>query len=323
MSQVICIGEILFDDLAEQLGRPLEDVTSWQSYPGGAPANVACGLVKLGTSAAFWGCVGQDLAGKELVELLRTIGVNTEGIQYHETAPTRKVYVTRSLVGERHFAGFGKINTTQFADTRLQADLLPLSALKKAQYLVTGTLGLAYRDSRQAILKTLASAQQQGVKVFVDINWRPVFWTNPEDAPSMIESILSHATILKCSDEEAQWLFATEDPSVIKGKFPHLQGILITAGEKGCTYCIGASQTHQSVFRVNTIDTTGAGDSFVAGFLHQCCQMGNDIFKDANLAQKAIIYASAVGALTTTQAGAIAAQPTAEEVQRFLILNRH
>ena len=99
--KILCIGEILFDCLADQLGKELNEVTSWIAYPGGAPANVACGLIKLGISAAFIGCVGKDKPGDELVKILDKIGVNSTGIQRHTNAPTRQVYVTRSLTGER------------------------------------------------------------------------------------------------------------------------------------------------------------------------------------------------------------------------------
>jgi fructokinase len=109
--RVLCLGEILFDCLADQLGRSLEDVESWTPYPGGAPANVACALVKLGTSAGFVGCVGEDEPGNQLVQLLQDIGVDSTGIQRHPTAPTRQVYVVRSEKGDREFAGFGDLDT--------------------------------------------------------------------------------------------------------------------------------------------------------------------------------------------------------------------
>ncbi|MEM9509135.1 MAG: PfkB family carbohydrate kinase, partial [Cyanobacteria bacterium P01_E01_bin.35] len=91
-AKVICLGEILFDCLADELGKSVSEITSWTDYPGGAPANVACALTKLGTPAAFIGCVGRDRPGKELVSLLDSIGVDTSGVQYHEQHPTRKVY---------------------------------------------------------------------------------------------------------------------------------------------------------------------------------------------------------------------------------------
>lgn len=318
MPQILCLGEILFDCLADQLGRELNEVESWTAYPGGAPANVACGLVKLGTSAGFIGCIGQDKAGDELFTLLSEIGVDTTPIQRHTAAPTRKVYVTRSLAGERTFAGFGDIPTTEFADTRLQAEKLSEHWFQEAQYLVIGTLELAYPDSRNAIHTALELAKKQGVKVFLDINWRPVFWLNPDTAKPMIETVLPYADIIKCSDEEGDWLFGTQDPTEIIKKVKNAQGILVTAGEKGCEYHLGDYSQKLDVFKVNVVDTTGAGDSFVAGFLHCCTQAGNKIFSDAATAHQAVVYASATGALTTTQAGAIASQPSLAEVEHFL-----
>ena len=104
--QVICLGEILFDLLADQLGKELQAVTSWTPYAGGAPANVACGLVKLGIPAAFVGCLGADQQGQDLQQLLADLGVNLDELQISSQQPTRQVYVTRSSTGERTFAGF-------------------------------------------------------------------------------------------------------------------------------------------------------------------------------------------------------------------------
>jgi fructokinase len=138
--RVLCLGEILFDCLADQLGLTLEEVKSWTPYPGGAPANVACALVKLGTSAGFIGAVGEDDPGNQLVKLLEEVGVDITGVQRHSTAPTRQVYVVRDLAGDRSFAGFGEYDTSEFADTRLQGQKLPESLFVKAEFLVLGTL---------------------------------------------------------------------------------------------------------------------------------------------------------------------------------------
>ena len=73
---ILCLGEVLFDCLADQLGLELDAVKSWTPYPGGAPANVACALVKLGTSAGFIGAVGEDEAGNTLVKLLEDVQTN-------------------------------------------------------------------------------------------------------------------------------------------------------------------------------------------------------------------------------------------------------
>ncbi|MFB2834968.1 carbohydrate kinase family protein [Floridanema evergladense] len=319
--QVLCIGEVLFDCLADQPGKSLPEVESWTAYPGGAPANVACALVKLGTTAGFIGCVGEDEPGNSLVVLFQEIGVDVRGIQRHPKAPTRQVYVLRSLSGDREFAGFGDLDTGDFADTRLNVSQLPETLFQGVSFLVSGTLELAYPRSREAIERAIQLAKQNHVKVFVDVNWRPVFWPNSDLAPGVILKFLQQADFLKLSDEEAQWLFNSTEPSAIAQRLPHLQGILITAGEAGCSYYLANNSGKVPAFSVKVVDTTGAGDSFVAGFIHQLCQQGTEALSDTETAKNMVIYASAVGAMTTMKAGAIAAQPTPEEVEEFLRLH--
>ncbi len=315
---VLCMGEILFDCLADQLGKELNEVTSWTAYPGGAPANVACGLIKLGVPTAFIGSIGEDKPGNDLVHLLEQIGVNITGIQRHPTAKTRQVYVTRSQDGERQFAGFGNIKTDEFADTQLNAEQLEKFLFIHADYLVIGTLELAYSKSKKAIFKAIQLAKKNQLDIFVDINWRPVFWLDLEKAKPLILQVLKEADFIKCSQEEANWLFATENPQKIAQKFPKVKGILVTLGEKGCYYYLGKNYGIVEGFSVKVVDTTGAGDSFVAGFIYQCCQYQEKILTDPEIAKQAILYSNAVGALTTTKPGAIAAQPSKEEVEIWL-----
>lgn len=319
--RVLCLGEILFDLLADEPDQDVAQVSSWTPYPGGAPANVACGLVKLETLAAFIGCIGQDPAGDELLLLLEKIGVDITGIQRHPTAFTRKVYVTRSATGERQFAGFGKIKTTDFADTRLIAEFLNEALFINADYLVIGTLELAYPESKRAIYLALELAQRHQVKVLIDINWRPVFWLDPDSAMPIILDVLKQAEVIKCSDDEARWLFNTDNPQEILQQLGTVRGVLVTAGGQGCNYCLGNHTGHVDGFAVTVEDTTGAGDSFVAGFLHQWCLKGEEIFDSAEVAYNAVRYGCATGALTTTQPGAIDAQPTVKEVTNFLANN--
>lgn len=318
--RVLCLGEVLFDRIADQPGLAVDEVVSWTPYPGGAPANVACALVKLGTAAGFVGCVGEDEPGQILVELLRTTGVNGVGIQRHGTAPTREVYVVRSLEGDRQFAGFGDRDTTVFADTRLQADLLPGALFDAAEILVLGTLELAYPTTRQAIDQALDFADDRFLKVIIDVNWRPMFWPDPQQAKSLIRQYLERADFLKLSDDEALWLFNTVEPAAIAHLLGHVEGVLVTAGEKGCSYYLGDHEGKLPAFSVDVEETTGAGDSFLAGFIHQLCQRGMEALKDADQVRQMVTYASAVGALTTLRAGAIAAQPKAAEVAAFLYL---
>lgn len=321
--RVICLGEVLFDCIADQLGRSLETVETWTSYPGGAPANVACALPRLGTPSAFVGCVGQDESGRSLVELLQSIPVDTSGIQFHPTAPTRTVMVLRSETGDRSFVAFGgQRNSSDFADTQLQASQLPASLFESADFLVLGTLELAYLNSRAAIARALELAEQFFVKVVLDVNWRSVFWSSAETAFPMIHEVIKRVDFLKLAEEEAEWLFNTTDPGAIAHRVGTLEGVLVTAGDKGCAYCLGENEGKIPAFKVDVEDTTGAGDSFVAGFVHQLCQQGIHNLTNPEVAKQVVAYASAAGALTTTRAGAIAAQPTAAEVEAFLYMNQ-
>lgn len=319
--QVLCLGEVLFDKLADQPGLPLEQVTSWTDYPGGAPANVACALVKLGTPAAFMGCVGSDAMGETLVDLLETIGVDLRGLQRHPTAPTRAVFVTRTEGGDRHFAGFGKYPTSEFADAFLKADTLPSDLFTPAQFLVMGTLELAYPETAEAVRRSLDLAEQHSLQIFMDVNWRPMFWDTPDTAPDIIRGLLPRVQYIKLSAEEADWLFDTRNPGAIAAQLPQARGVLITDGERGCTYSIAGHMGAVPAFPVDVEDTTGAGDAFLAGFLHQLCQDGETVLQSAEQIQKCVTYASAVGALTTMRAGAIAAQPTQREVEAFLYMH--
>ncbi|PZV11531.1 MAG: carbohydrate kinase [Leptolyngbya sp.] len=320
--RVLCLGEILFDFLSDQPGFPYEQVVSWTPYPGGAPANVACALAKLGTSSGFVGCVGEDDLGNILVRLLQETQVNIDGVQRHATAPTRGVYVVRSETGDRAFAGFGNIASSDFADTQLQAAALPVSLFEAAEFLVLGTLEMAYPASHEATLQAIHLAKQFNTKILLDVNWRPVFWDDPAAAPAVIHQLIKQADFLKLSDEEAEWLFETTDPAAIADRVEEVSGVLVTAGEKGCAYWLQGNQGKIPAFQIDVEDTTGAGDSFLAGFLHQLCQQGIPSLQDADVAHTVVHYASAVGAMTTTRPGAIAAQPIAAEVEAFLQLNR-
>lgn len=316
LPKILCIGELLFDYLADRPGQSLDTVESWTAYPGGAPANVACALARLGTPAAYLGCVGQDAAGDALVQVLNALDVNLDGLQRHPDAPTRIVYVTRTLEGDRQFAGFGKTDTAAFADAYLQASNLPEALFQNARFLVLGTLALAYPASRAAIYRALELSKAHGLIRLVDLNWRPVFWPDPKEAAPLIHGVLAQADFIKLAQEEAELFFDSPDPQAVVERYPHVQGVLVTAGEYGCRYWLKGIAGQTPAFPVKIVDTTGAGDAFTAGLLHQLCQQPD--LSDPQTVQHVIRYASAAGALTTTQAGAIAAQPDAAQIETFL-----
>ncbi|MGL6345258.1 MAG: carbohydrate kinase family protein [Waterburya sp.] len=320
--KVICLGEILIDCLADDLGKSVSEVTSWTPYPGGAPANVACALAKLGTPSAFIGCVGKDSQGQELVQLLQSIKVDTAGVQYTDKAPTRKIYVTRTASGDRIFAGFGDQKPDQFADAYLQAQYLPQELFLEAEFLVLGTLELAYPQSREAVFQALKLAEAYHLKIVLDVNWRPMFWLNEAEALPLIKQLWQYVDFLKLSAEEAQWLFNTTDAGAIAHRLGSVEGVLVSNGEAQVSYCLSDNEGTVNPIPVAVKETTGAGDAFLAGFIHQLCQQGTKNLSQPQIAKEVVRYACAVGGLTTTKSGAIAAQPTAAEVAAFLAQNK-
>ena len=320
-ARVICLGEILFDCLADDLGKPVSEVSSWSPYPGGAPANVASALVKLGTPSAFIGCIGKDELGHQLVELLQSIGVSTSGIQYEDRVPTRQVYVTRTAKGDRIFAGFGERKADQFADAYLQANYLSPELFLEAEFLVLGTLELAYPQSREAVFRALELAEEYYLKVILDVNWRPMFWLDEREALPLIQQLWQHVDFVKLAAEEAQWLFDTVDAGAIAHHLNSVEGVLVSDGDARVRYCISDNEGTVSPLKVSVKDTTGAGDAFLAGFIHQLCLHGNQKLQDPQVVRDIVNYACAVGGLTTTKLGAISAQPTSQEVAAFLKKN--
>jgi len=317
-AKVICLGEILFDYLADDLGKSVSEVTSWTPYPGGAPANVACALAKLGTSSAFIGCVGRDDPGKELVSLLESIAVDVSGIQYTDLATTRGVYVTRSSSGDRTFAGFRERPADKFADAYLQAELLPTELFLEAEYLTIGTLELAYPQSRAAVFRALELAMEYHLKVVLDVNWRPNFWLDESEARPLIERLWSYVDFVKLAEEEAQWLFDTADAGSIFYRLGSVEGVLVSNGAAEVSYCLAENEGKVAPFAVEVKDTTGAGDAFLGGLIHQLCQIKISELAEAQIAENIVKYACAVGGLTTTESGAIAAQPNPKLVTALM-----
>jgi fructokinase len=327
---VICLGEALIDLLANQAGVTLAQVTDWTPYPGGAPTNVACGLVKLGTPTALISCLGQDDVGTEFTQLLTEIGVDLTGLQYHPTAPTRQIYVTRSIDGDRSFAGFiHNLASDRFADTYLAADCIPASLFTHAKFLAIGTISLATPISYAATYRALEVARKYQVRVLVDVNWRDKFWDDIDRARSVILEVLTQADFVKMAKEEAEWLFdlpklqslTAIDLHVIQRQLPNAQGIFLTDGSEGCKYLLNNLTGFVPAFKVPAIDTTGAGDSFVAALIHQLSQQNLITLQDNEMIMQIVKYASAAGAITTLKAGAIDAQPTDAEVLKFLVDN--
>ncbi len=311
--RVICVGEALLDRVM------MTSNTGASAYPGGAPANVACGLSRLGTSSALVSCLGQDEPGQQLLAQLDQSGVDVSAVSRNGSAPTRIVELELDA-GERKFLGFGGTKADGFADAKLQASDLPEALFLGADYLVLGSNALAYPDSAAALQRAIELANDYFLRIVLDVNWRPMFWPDPEAAKSQVEALAQQVDFLKLSKSDAQWLYGKTDASRILGQVDQLEAIFVTSGAEGASYAFAAGpQGHIPAFCMAVQDTTGAGDAFVAGLIHQLAahslqELGNESF-----VADAVRYANAAGSLATTGLGAIAPQASDAEIQAFLV----
>ena len=287
---------------------------------GGAPANVACALARLGTPVAFIGRLGRDAIGDSFLELLNDRGVDLRGLQSDDQRPSRVVLVRRDASGERVFQGFAGDCGAGFADQALdQAALDPHwpALAERARWLLIGTIPLASAPSAAALRSLVAQAERDGVRVALDVNWRPTFWdeaADPSAGPSAaalnaIRPLLEQAALITLAREEALWFFSSDDPAVLQRSLSQEPDVVVTNGGQPARWCISGETGLQEVFQPPcVVDTTGAGDAFMAGLLHRW---------GASPVER-IRFAAACGALVCSGAGAIDPQPTEAEVDGFI-----
>ena len=330
--QVLCFGEALLD----RLGAPGQDpAAGGEDRLGGAPANVACALARLGTPAAFLGRLGEDRIGRAFGALFQDRGVDISGLQWDPRRPSRTVLVRRDASGERSFDGFAAEGEADlgagFADQAVALEPLLVALpplLGGARWLVVGSLCLASPTSAAALEGLLPPCASAGLGLAVDVNWRPVFWGLAPDCPppaaarAAIGALLERADLVKFAREEADGLFAPgADPAAIARALPRHPAVLITDGPRPLRWWWAGQEGEQEALAVPVVDTTGAGDAFMAGLLHRLCAWpagdGGLLPGPPQLAA-AVRFASACGALTCAAAGAIDAQPTAAAVDHLL-----
>ena len=310
-SVVVCLGEALIDRLGPLGGDPAVD-RPVDDRLGGAPANVACGLARLGTPVAFTGRLGRDAIGEAFSRLFAERGVNATLLQWDAERPSRIVLVRRSSDGERQFQGFAGDQGAGFADQALEPAALP-----QARWLLIGTLPLAAPASAAALLAAARQARSQGTALALDVNWRPTFWdatADPGAGPSVaakkvIQPLLDQAALIKLAREEALWFFKTDDPGSIQQSLLHRPDVVVTDGASPVRWQLGDQSGQQVAFQPpSVVDTTGAGDAFTAGLLHRW----------AAAPRERIRFAAACGALVCGGAGGIDPQPTQAQVEAFL-----
>ncbi|XFA73176.1 carbohydrate kinase [Thermosynechococcaceae cyanobacterium Okahandja] len=311
---VLCLGEVLFDCL-EVANEPR------QCFLGGAPANVACGLVKLGVPTAFLGAVGDDPLGAQAQAALGAMGVDVSSMETVAGVPTRQVRVRLNSGGDRQFVGFAPEDAPVFADTQFLGSRVRPEQLNAARFLVSGTLGLAAEPTATTVASLVAQLAAQGKPIFIDANWRPIFWPDTATALARIPPFLATAQFLKLAKEEAELFFSSSDPQLLYRQLWGEGGdraVVITDGGDPIHYCWHGHCGTIIPPALPVVDTTGAGDGFVAGWLYQLVNATPADYRQPQWQQACLEFAAVVGALVTTQKGAITAQPTLAEVKAWL-----
>ena len=324
-TRVICVGEALIDRIKNIANQGYTD------FLGGAPANVACALKKLKIDSIFIGSLGSDDFGKKFIAQFNKLDINLDFLQLDNNSSTRVVNVDRDNFGERFFSGFEPSSNVCFADEAFNKKLIEkeLPNLEKifieTKYLVSGTNILSSPISAEAIFFLLEIANKFEVKVIIDLNWREVFWNyssfsseiSQSERVNLIKKFLNHADVLKLAKEEATLFFEHENPLLISQQLSKRPDVIITDGDNPIAWYIngfqGITQTPNSQ---QIIDTTGAGDSFLAGLISKFISFG---YPSTELEiDDCVKFASVCGLLTCLGEGAIEQQPNYEKINKFL-----
>ena len=312
---IIAHGELLIDFVPTTSGVTLIEAAAFVKAAGGAPANVAVGLAHLGESVGFIGQVGDDAFGHFLADVLQTHEVDISGLKFSQQARTGLAFVSLRADGERDFM-FYRNPSADMLYTPADVEARLLASCRMFHF---GSISLIAEPARSATLHALALARQANALISYDPNLRLPLWSSAEAAREGMLLGWPHANLAKVSEEELVFLTGITDWREAANSLwhEHLRLLLITRGEQGCCYVSGQFSGEVPSVAVNAIDTTGAGDAFMAGMIHGLLQQPQAWENEATL-REVCHFANVAGALTTTQRGAIPALPTRAQIEDFL-----
>lgn len=311
MKGVLTLGEILIDFI------PLDNNMTYQKNPGGAPANVAAGVARLGGRAGFLGKVGDDALGRYLKSVLDEFNVKTENMLFTKKAHTGIVIVTLDENGERSFEFY--VNPS--ADRLLSEDDIKQEMFKEYGILHFGTISMIDEITKKATLKAINIAKNEGMIISFDPNLRLNLWDFEERAKETVFKTLPLVDVLKVSDDEVKFLTGCNsiEEGLIKLSDYGIKLILVTLGKDGVLFNFNGIVEKVDGFNNQVVDTTGAGDAFVAGILYSISSCNKDLDE---LTVEDIKYFSKIanicGSYAVSKKGAMSALPTLDEVLNVL-----
>ncbi len=283
--------------------------------PGGAPVNVACGCAKLGVSAGVMTGVSRDPFGVFLRDYLGSLGnVDMRGVK-EKDGPTGLAFVTLGPGGERDFAFF----RDGCADTLLAPEDIDDALLEECSVFHFSSVSLVRGSAREATFHAASRAKELGKTVSFDINYRAPLWDSEAEARRQVERALGLADIVKVSEEEAVLFGGSEEGCAEHFCSRGASLTLVTMGGEGSFFDSGRETGKAEAFAVDAVDTTGAGDCFMGAFLSRFIRSGKRVQElTGSELQEMLVFANAAGALCTTGYGAIAPQPTEEDIEKLI-----
>lgn len=312
---VTALGELLIDFTENgnsEQGNPL-----MEANPGGAPCNMLAMIQKLGGTTAFIGKVGKDMFGRQLKTAVEAVGIDTRNLMEDEEVHTTLAFVHTFPDGDRDFSFYRNPG----ADMMLTKEEIQEDLIRNSKVFHFGTLSSTHEGVREATRYAIDVAKEAGCLVSFDPNLRPPLWKTLEDARKEIEYGLSKTDILKISDNEVEFLCGTSDydegAKMLIEKY-NIPFVCVTLGKDGSrAYYKGMRVEVPGFVQKNTIETTGAGDTFCGCMLHYIIQHGLEDLTEENL-RELLTFANAAASVITTRKGALAVMPSKEEVERML-----
>lgn len=326
MSKIVCFGEVLIDLLAQPPATP-DTPRAFLQYAGGAPANVAVAAARLGADTHFAGMLGEDMFGDFLRESLESAGVATDCIVRTGEAKTALAFVALDATGERSFSFY----RPPAADLLFRTEHFQPNCFHGTGSFHVCSNSLTEPTIAETTFNGMLRARAAGAVVSLDLNLRPALWpVNVDPAPRLWEALVN-ADLVKLSQEELDYLArpfgggADGEARVRERLFEgQAQLLIVTDGAAPIRWFTREASGQVTSFRVETHDTTAAGDAFVGGLLFRLGERGGDgagftaFCRDRAAIEDTLRFGAAVGALAVTRKGAFAAMPTLAEVQQLL-----
>lgn len=313
---VTALGELLVD--FTENGISAQGNTLLEANPGGAPCNVLAMLKNLGKKTAFIGKIGNDALGKMLKKTVEDQGICIDNLVEDEEIHTTLAFVHSDKDGDRSFSFYRNPG----ADLMLQWEEINVDFLVNTKIFHFGTLSMTEEEIKNVTKKAVQKAKENGVLISFDPNFRPPLWKDMEDARQQMWYGIGQCDILKISDDEILFLTGTKDIDEgiarIREK-SHAKLICATMGKNGSkVYYKGKTVFGRPFLRKDTIETTGAGDTFMACVLNTVLEKGLEQLTQESLTEM-LLFANAASSIITTRKGALKVMPQRQEILDCLI----